>query len=113
MVRIFAAVVAAALAVGFPASATANPGTGGVVRSSGMSRDYPVGTCLDVPNSTPRDFWAPIDVLRYVGVVPCSDPKRDYRVVSQVPQESLCGPDTNRVYYTRDVVVLCTVDDHV
>jgi hypothetical protein len=118
MVRISAAsaaaVVAAALTVGFPAPAQAVPDTAGpVIRSSGMSAEFPVGRCIDVPNNVPMDFTAPIMKLIYVISVPCTDPNRDYRVVAQVAHEVLCPPDTARVYRTNDMVVLCAVQDHV
>jgi hypothetical protein len=54
-----------------------------------------------------------INTPLFVKSVPCTDPTRTYRVTAHVPQEGLCGMDTSRVYYARDAVVLCTVQDQV
>jgi hypothetical protein len=109
-----ASVVAAALALGLaaPSSASPNPDSP-VIHSSGMSAEFPVGRCIEIPNSTPMDFAIPISNPLFVTSVPCTDPNRAYRVVAHVPEEGLCGVETSRVYYARDVVVLCTVQDHV
>jgi hypothetical protein len=117
MVRICAAsaaaVIAATLALGFSAPALAGPETDGpVIRSSGMSSEFPVGRCIDVPNSVPMDFVTPITQLIYVVSVPCTDPNRDYRVVSQVAHENQCPAETSNIYHTNDVLVLCAVQDH-
>jgi hypothetical protein len=107
-----ASVVAAALAVGFPASTLASPTPDApVIRSSGMSAEFPVGRCIETPGSTLVDLTLPISNPLYVTSVPCTDPSRDYRVVAHVPEEGLCGSETSRVYYARDMVVLCAVQD--
>ena len=93
--------LAGALAVGGAAPASA--------ATSGMAVDFPVGTCIDYRN----DHLA-LDQydLRYVTVVSCNDPGRDYRVAALVQHAPQCDPvTTNRIYTTRDLVVLCMVQD--
>jgi hypothetical protein len=93
--------LAGALAVGGAVSASA--------ATSGMAVDFPVGTCIDYRN----DHLA-LDQydLRYVTVVSCNDPGRDYRVAGLVQHAPQCDPvTTNRTYTTRDLVVLCMVQD--
>jgi hypothetical protein len=107
-----AAALAAALSIGSSAPAMATPDSP-TVRSTGMSSEFPVGRCIDVPNTVPMDFVAPVAKLIYVASVPCTDASRDYRVVAQVAHENLCPPETNRTYVTNDVRVLCAVQDHV
>jgi hypothetical protein len=108
MVRTFAAVAVAAsaaataLAIGGAAPAAAD--------SSGLAADYPVGTCIDYRND---HLELDDNDLRYVTVVPCTDLGRDYRVTAQVAHANQCDPTTNRTYTTRDVVVLCMVQDQV
>ena len=100
----------AALAIGPPAPALATPSPDRpAVHSSGMSAEFPVGRCIEIPSSMPTDLAVAISDPRYVTSVPCTDPNRNYRVVAHVPEESQCGPETSRVYYTHDVGVLCTV----
>ena len=43
--------------------------------------------------------------------MPCTDPSRDYRVVAQTLHEDWCGPETQMVFNTRDMLVLCVVQD--
>lgn len=103
MLRICAAataIVAALLTAGIPANAYPAP------RSSGMAADFPVGMCIDVGDDLTIDYLNLINIAP----VPCSDPDRNYRVTQHVANEPLCGPDTNRVFHTRDSVVLCTVN---
>ena len=93
-------VLAGALAIGGAAPASAG--------STGMAAEFPVGTCIDKRN----DHLAfQTDNLIYVTVVSCTDPGRDYRVTAQVPNAPLCDSATNWTYTTRDMVVLCVVDD--
>lgn len=105
MLRICAvvvAVVAATLTAGFPAHAYPAP------RSSGMTAEFPIGICIDVGDDLTIDFMNIINVAP----VPCTDPARNYRVTQHVPNEPLCGPDTDRVFYTRDSNTLCAVQDY-
>ena len=105
MVRILAA---SALAVTAMAISSATPA---VANSSGMSAEFPVGTCIDYRND--HLAFATYDLL-YVTVVPCTDPGRDYRVTAQVANTTLCDPTTtNWEFTTRDNVVLCVVQDQV
>lgn len=104
MIRQFAvsaaAVAATMLAIGSAPTALAG--------SSAMADEFPVGTCMDYQN----DHLAfDTEDLQYVTAVPCSDPGRDYRVVAQVANVTKCGPETNWKYTTRDMVVLCVVQD--
>ena len=92
--------LAVAFAIGGAAPATAT--------SSGMAAEFPVGTCIDYQND---HLALQTDNLLYVTAVPCTDPGRDYRVTAQVANAPLCGPSTNFVYTTRDLVVLCVVQD--
>ena len=104
MLRICAVAVAAAaatLAAASPAHAYPAP------RSSGMVSEFPVGVCIDVGDDLTIDYLNIINVAP----VPCTDPNRNYRVTQHVPNEPMCGPDTNRVFFTRDNVVLCAVQD--
>jgi hypothetical protein len=104
MLRIFAAaaaIFAATLTTGIPAHAYPAP------RSSGLAAEFPVGMCIDVTSDPTIDYMNIINVAP----VSCTDPTRNYRVTQQVANEPLCGPDTNRVFHTRDVVVLCVVQD--
>jgi hypothetical protein len=104
MLRICAvtvAVVAATLTVAIPAQAYPAP------RSSGMVSEFPVGVCIDLGDDFTIDYMNIINVAS----VPCTDPNRNYRVTQHVPNEPMCGPDTNRVFYTLDNVVLCAVQD--
>jgi hypothetical protein len=104
MLRICAAalaMVAATLTGGFPAHAYPAP------RSSGMSVEFPVGICLDVSDDLTIDYMNIINIAP----VACTDPSRNYRVTQHVANEPQCGPDTNRVFHTRDVVILCAVQD--
>lgn len=105
-----AAVAAAALALGFPASTLASPDRP-TIRSSGMSAEFPVGRCIAIPTSVPMDFAIPISNPLFVTSVPCTDPDRSYRVVAHVLEEGQCGSETSRVYFARDAVVLCAVQD--
>jgi hypothetical protein len=109
MLRICAAVAAIAavpLTVGIPAQAF--PGHSyPEPRSSGMAAEFPVGICMDVTDDLTIDYMNIINVA----AVPCTDPARNYRVTQHVPNEPLCGSDTNRVFHTRDSVVLCAVQD--
>lgn len=92
---------ALALGVAGPASAA----------SSGMAAEFPVGTCIDYPNDH-RAFQD--SNLLYVTAVSCTDPGRDYRVTAQVAHANECDPaTTNSIYTTRDLVVLCVVNDPV
>jgi hypothetical protein len=92
--------LAGALAIGGAAPASA--------ASTGMAAEFPVGTCIDYRN----DHLAfQNDNLIYFTVVSCTDPARDYRVTAHVPNAPLCGSETNRTYTTRDMVVLCVVND--
>ncbi len=75
-----------------------------------MSAEFPVWTCIDYRND---HLSLDDDDLRYVTVVSCTDPARDYRVTAQVAHAPQCDSATNRVYTTRDVVVLCMVQDSV
>jgi hypothetical protein len=111
MVRLLAAsaIALTGLAVASACPALATP------RSSGMAVDFPVGTCMDFPDRVFDDaknlMLDSAFVITNLAVVPCTDPARDYRVVAQVPEEGQCGPETNRVFVTRDMVTLCTVQD--
>ena len=76
-----------------------------------MAAEFPVGTCIDYQNDH-RAFEP--DNLLYVTVVSCTDPARDYRVTAQVAHSPECDPAmTNWVFTTRDLVVLCVVQDPV
>ena len=112
MARLFAASFVVALTV--LAIASAPPGLA-APGSSAMAAEFPVGRCIDVPDQVFDDVGnLMLDGafnLSFLASVPCTDPARDYRVVAQVPQEGQCGPETNRVFITRDVVTLCTVQD--
>ena len=112
MVRLLAAssvVALTVLAVASAPPALAGPG------SSAMAAEFPVGRCIDVPDQVFDQFGnLMLDGafnLSYLASVPCTDPARNYRVIAQVPEEGQCGPETNRVFITRDVVTLCTVQD--
>jgi hypothetical protein len=95
-----AAFAAAMLAIGGAPPALA--------ASSGMAAEFPVGTCIDYRN----DHLAfDTEDLRYTTAVPGTDPGRDYRVVAQVANVTRCGPETDWEYTTRDMVVLCVVQD--
>jgi hypothetical protein len=76
--------------------------------SSGLARDFPVGTCI----SYRADHLA-LDAndVALLTPVSCTDPQRKYRVTAQVANVTLCGPSANMQYTTRDVVVLCVVQD--
>jgi hypothetical protein len=101
-----AAIVAATLTAGIPAHAF--PGHSyPQPRSSGMAAEFPVGMCMDLTDDFSIDYMNIINIAP----VPCTDPGRDYRVTQHVPNEPLCGPDTNRVFQSRDAVVLCAVQD--
>lgn len=78
-------------------------------RSTGLSTEFPVGICLDVTDDLTIDYMN----IFNIGAVPCTDPNRNYRVVKHAPNPTQCGPDTNRIFNTADVVVLCTVQDPV
>jgi hypothetical protein len=103
MIRQFAAsaaVAATMLAIGGAPTALAD--------SSAMSDEFPVGTCMDYQN----DHLAfDTEDLKYVTAVSCTAPDRDYRVVTHVANVTQCGPETNFQYTTRDMVVLCVVQD--
>ena len=106
--RLFAAagVAASVVAVGLAAPAVAGP------RSSGMAAEFPVGTCMATQvgfNHTSR-YVDNFDLIN-VAAVPCTDPTRTYRVAEQVRHQVQCGPATNQTYITRDLVVLCVVQD--
>jgi len=112
MVRLLAS--SAAIALTGLAIASAPPALATPL-SSGMSADFPIGRCIDIPDRV-LDDDGNLQLnsafnLRYVSSVPCTDPARNYRVIAQVPQESLCGSETSRVFITRDLVTLCTVQD--
>ena len=92
----------AALAIGGAAPALAS--------SSGMSAEFPVGTCMDYPND---HLILEQDDLTQVTAVSCADPARDYRVVAQVAHAPQCGTAVDQIFITRDVVVLCVVQDGV
>ncbi|MCW2512064.1 MAG: hypothetical protein JWR11_1106 [Mycobacterium sp.] len=95
------AALAAALAVGGAAPASAG--------SSGMAADFPVGTCIDYRND---HLSLDSNDVAYLTPVPCTDPGRDYRVTAQVAHANQCDTSTSATYTTRDVVVLCVVQDH-
>jgi hypothetical protein len=103
MIRQFAAsaaVAATLLAVGGAPTAVAD--------SSAMADEFPVGTCIDYQN----DHLAfDTEDLKYATLVSCTAPGRDYRVVAHVANVTQCGPQTNWEYTTRDMVVLCVVQD--
>ena len=105
LLAVSAAVALTGLAIAGTPSAQAVPPP----RSLGMSAEFPVGRCIDVPDDI---VYNDVDNLIYLTSVPCTDPGRDYRVVQHVPEEGKCGSETNNVYYARDVVVLCVVQDH-
>lgn len=95
------AAAAIALAFGGEASALAD--------SSGMAAEFPVGACIDYQNDH-RNFDTE-DIL-YVTAVSCSDPNRDYRVAQHGANFTQCDPrNTDFIYNTRDLVVLCVVND--
>lgn len=94
--------LAGALAIGGAAPASA--------ATSGMAVDFPVGTCVDYRND---HLSLDDDDLRYVTVVSCNDPGRDYRVTALVEHAHQCDAATNRTYTTRDLVVVCMVQDSV
>lgn len=95
------AAAATALAIGGAGSASAD--------SSGMAAEFPVGTCIDYRNDH-RNFDTE-DIL-YVTAVSCTDPNRDYRVAQLGANVTQCNPaNTDFVYTTRDLVVLCVVND--
>lgn len=73
-----------------------------------MSAEFPVGTCIDYQNDH-LDFDT--ENLIYVTVVPCTDPDRDYRVTQWVAYPNQCDSATDWVYTTRDLVLLCVVQD--
>jgi hypothetical protein len=103
MIRQFAAsaaVAATMLAIGGAPTALAD--------SSAIADEFPVGTCMDYQN----DHLAfDTEDLKYVTAVSCTAPGRDYRVVAHVANVTQCGPETNFQYTTRDMVVLCVVQD--
>ncbi|TPG35724.1 hypothetical protein [Mycolicibacterium hodleri] len=103
--------VRAGLAVGAVATALAIGGAApALASSSGMAAEFPVGTCMDYPN----DHLVLDDKdLTQVTAVSCADPARDYRVVAQVAHAPQCGTAVEWVYTTRDMVVLCVVQDGV
>ncbi|MBJ7337862.1 hypothetical protein [Mycolicibacterium sp.] len=76
--------------------------------STGMAAEFPVGACIDYRND---HLALDGNDLRYVTVVSCSDPGRDYRVTAQVAHAPQCDATTSRIYTTRDLVVLCVVQD--
>ena len=95
------AAAATALAIGGAAAATAT--------SSGMSAEFPVGTCIDYQNDHLN--FDTEDIL-YVTAVTCADADRDYRVAQQVANFTQCDPTATDFFYTtRDLVVLCVVND--
>ena len=108
MVRLLAASAAIALTGLAIASAPS-------AMAKGLSTDFPVGQCIDIPDRVfDQDGNLQLNDafnLSYTNSVSCTDPARNYRVIAQVPQESLCGSETNRVFITRDLVTLCTVQD--
>ena len=102
MVRLIAAAFAiSAIVIGGAAPAQA--------ASSGMSAEFPVGTCISYKDDPLHLVNTPnlIDVT----VVPCTDPGRDYRVTQWVAYPNQCGPETAWAYTTRDLVILCVVQD--
>jgi hypothetical protein len=98
---VVAAVMAALATAGVPANAYPAP------VSSGMSAEFPVGSCMNLSDDYTIDYTNIINIAP----VTCDNPVRNYRVVAHVPNEPLCGPDTSRAFVTRDLVVLCTVVD--
>jgi hypothetical protein len=99
-------VAATVLAIGLAAPAQAGP------RSSGMAAAFPVGTCMAAFNGFhPTDYYIDNFDLINVAAVSCTDPTRDWRVTAQVQHQVQCPPDTQHTYVTRDVVVLCVVQD--
>lgn len=95
--------VVASAAVAIAAAAPASAG------SSGMAAEFPVGTCIDYQNDHLN--FDTEDIL-YVTAVSCTDPGRDYRVAQQVANFTQCDTAaTNFIYTTRDLVVLCVVND--
>jgi hypothetical protein len=80
-------------------------------RSSGMAAEFPVGRCIDIASDDPVALATIIDDLSYAASVPCTDAGRNYRVIAQVAHVTLCGSATNRVFRTRDALILCVVRD--
>ncbi|WP_319453807.1 MULTISPECIES: hypothetical protein [unclassified Mycobacterium] len=105
MISLFSAAAVALTGLAIAAAAPALAGSG----SSGMAAEFPVGTCIALPD----DFVTDSDALIYDTPVPCTDPSRDYRVVAQTLHEEWCGPETQNVFNTRDMLVLCVVQDWV
>ena len=109
LLAVSAAIALMGLAIAGSPSALAVP------RSSGLSAEFPVGRCIAIDDRMLNDdgnlTLNNSSNLTYQASVPCTDPARDYRVVQHVPEEGKCGPETNNVYYARDVVVLCVVQD--
>jgi hypothetical protein len=99
-------VAATVLAIGLAAPAQAGP------RSSGMAAAFPVGMCMATSvGFNPASYYIDNYDIINVAAVPCTDPSRDYRVTAQVRHQVQCPPDTQNTYITRDVVVLCVVQD--
>jgi hypothetical protein len=109
MISLFSAAAVALTGLAIAGAAPAQAGSG----SSGMAAEFPVGRCIAVPNDFTKDFDADLDSLIYDTSVPCTDPSRDYRVVAQTLHEQWCGPETQMVFNTRDMLVLCVVQDWV
>src|SRR5258708_6294013 len=110
MVRLFAAsaaaVAATALAVGLAAPPTAGP------RSSGMAAECRVGRCRTPQvGFSPRSYYVNNYDIINVGAVPCTDRDRRYRVTQHVQHQVDCASGTQNTYITRDLVVLCVVQD--
>jgi len=103
MISLFSAAAVAFTGLAIAGAAPALAGSG----SSGMAAEFPVGTCIAVPN----DYTIDSDALIYDTAVPCTDPSRAYRVVAQTLHEEWCGPETQMVFNTRDMLVLCVVQD--
>lgn len=103
---------ACATALGLTAATTvlafggAAPASAG---SSGMAAEFPVGTCIDYQNDHLN--FDTEDII-YVTAVSCADPNRDYRVAQHAANVTQCDPrNTDFIYTTRDLVVLCVVND--
>lgn len=80
--------------------------------SNGMAAEFPVGQCIAIPTGV-ATYELDMDDLTNLRSVPCTDPARNYRVVAQVAYPPQCGSEAQNVYFTKDVRVLCVVQDYV